>query len=380
MRHRTGVVHVTNVSLVLLILWLPGRRTHASSLPAQASHDERCDAFDGSIAPALKAAESNDDALEGAISGFLEWLRAVTLEEGKPASGATRKSGCSATRIQSGWSSARAGLSQAMSSADQRCKSEHTPGREVMKLRQWGLLAVMLGFGTDDLDMQVTAERIAKCGTFHLKMHSVIVTTGHGLSGTQRYEVRFDLPVRPVVSFTYRPTKCNTFVAPTAMDDGTVELTCIGGTEVGPETLTLKYRADGQTDYVEVSGYPAPNDCTVRINKEGAPVTVLGSMDWAYLQQNPTIELLVNAGTPKENVQYTCHGYATPPLSGVWITAYRGFHSDELQENGGFAIKDWTMVQNGTTFAERRYDRKHAVEGGDVTERTEFDLVHTPGE
>jgi hypothetical protein len=337
-------------------------------IPYDEFEDILRDWYTSSVKPNLKAATTDDSAMEASITEFLRWAVQVAR------CGLTDKF---TVELDNGKIDVSKAIKNAVQKVSQRCSSQSNPAeaRRLMRLARMSLLLGEEWAPGSAQQAEKALIEVARCGRFELKFDSIIESE----AGCQ---ANFISHVR-----------------------ATVQLKVAEGVEA---FLANQYKGEGDLEYVDFSppsGCPEEEGtimCPAQsTGKQGSTFQVVGATLFNLNfseeadSQPPSISVTYSPGNPTETMIVKCPEAESVEVFKLmqdlglgevrmWRDGYKATHKDETLDLGGgeetYVAQDWDY-SGGSLYARKLYQGKRGETelGFSVIEDTTMDLFHKPG-
>ena len=307
------------------------------------------------ILPALKAASggASDDALDQALSKWLDWARQVaTLGVGSGIDG-DNQTGSLADRMRRAVALASKGIANGMTRACDQCV-QHDLQRmgRVFRLAKMGTL---LGFGSDSQYWSC----VKRCLVYKLKIEAEITATT--TTGTLRTKTKSEPKLTP--------------------EDETGEAFTGSGSWNMEEVEPIESKCSSTV--APASGSARIPTMLVDLFKERT-VTLPIVGQFVVYEYDPTLWVALGAelsGTPTENWAQHCPKEDPPPVDRIFGPAFLTLHANESGSDRTGSQVLWIRnfdKGSGETLFTKDYEREQGTSKGPVKEKTHIELRHTP--
>ena len=286
------------------------------------------------VRPKLQQALTNDSLAGEAIQVWKDWERAMQL--------AGVGDDYLATERREAASLVSKAVHNALDKSFQRCVNQHHVFKEVQTMIQIGRIAALGGAepGTGSL-LDEAFDKAGKCARFELDFETVIEVSwslqGGSNSGHETMHVR-------VQSLSLRPT---------------------GGSESFSKQIEYLTWDRLETDR---TGGCSDEDDGFQL---GDPFTVT-----RFELGESSLSMEVLPGKPTESTVMHCGGEVHHGQAPYYNNTFLMLHHDEVQGER-ILVSGWD-VPMGSLYARKTYERTVTLGVGTYTERTTFDLRHTP--
>ncbi len=308
--------------------------------------------YQQSVRPLMTRAETDDSVFVRAMQDYNGWARQIALLR---ANGLLDEAFTS--ELEGLATSAKKALRNYVEKASERCVNQHKLG-EIVILVMAARQAALLG---DEQQAGEALEKARKCGHFELDYETII--TRRDPPFPPNSETRAESHVRVLglqleIQFGTEP----------ASGEKQIEYLGWNYTLTNPECRTVPTGTQ-LGDPFRVTRFLFEMEQKSLAGPDGRPQFA-----------PPTISLLVYPGKPTEFIAVDCKEAPRIELPGEHY--YYSFFSSLYfgqAEGDSFRIDGWDIL-GGSVYARKTYERTKVVTdyGGDVTERTTYDLKHTP--
>ncbi len=314
--------------------------------------------YQQSVRPLMTKAETDDSVFVRAMQDYLGWARQIALL-GLDESFTKELAGLA--------ESAKKALRNYVDKSSERCVKQHKVG-EITILVMAARQAALLG---DEQQSDDAFEKAKSCGHFELDFETVMARTAPP-PPTFISEIRLESHVRVL------GLKLDAFVVGQVSGEKQLEYLSwnyTGTAEVGGSSCSYAPDATHLGDPFRVTSV---SGLLPKLKAVAGP-------DGRPEFDPPSISLSVYPGKPTEAVRVECADEdgtrSTVVLPAVtWYYAMFGFLYSGQAEGDSFRIDSWDFL-GGSVYARKTYERTRVSTEGvqqTVTERTTYDLRHTP--
>ncbi len=318
------------------------------------------------VRPKLQQALTNDAVAQEAIQLWVDWERGMQLAGvGDDYLAPQRAEAASLVpKI----------IRNVLKKTFERCVNQHDVVKEVQKMIQIGRAAALAGAQADTGSLLDEAfDKAERCARFELDFETVLTVTNAGSKQEETANVTWNttevihvaaqaLPLVPSAGATevsFPPVAKGLEVREFGYDDYHHSEARSGDTDTCTSTAHSASAVEPfQVFRLELSGKETP-ELTLEMLPGDIQSVANGSCSWTTL-------FLGSGSYP-----------VSTPLNTLLSSLFTTLHSSEYRGQG-FLISDWTYL-GSSVWARKTYERTvAATETSTVTERTSFDLRHTP--